>query len=251
MPADERFVFRRYRPGDESSIVDLFTRSFGGERTLEHWRWKYADNPFGNAHVGLAVEGDRVVAQYGGYAVPFWYDRRDLEAHHIADIMSDPAVRHIGRGPTSIFARTAAQFYGDFCENRIAFNYGFSTATSRAFGNRFLGVHTVEPVPYRRRTNVDRISRLQRWLSGYRLEIVREVGQEFDELFRSVAPSYRFLVRRDAAYIRWRYLTLHEQGYFVIAIRRRERLVGWSAFRIREDKLVWGDALFSDAAAVE
>lgn len=253
MPADDRFVFRSYAAGDEASILDLFTRSFGAARSIDHWRWKYQNNPFGNERIGLAVDESRVVAQYAGYAVPFWLEGRALTAHHIADIMSDRAVRHVGRGPTSVFARAAQRFYADFCVDKIAFNYGFSTATSRAFGNRFLGVETVEPVTFRARDNVPRGSRLRRWLSGYRLQLVGDAGAEYNEFFQRVAPAYRFLVRRDASYVRWRYLQFHEPGYFVVAIRKRGRLVGWSAFRIRDETLIWGDALFdpADPAAVE
>lgn len=244
MRADERFVFRPYAPGDETSILDLFARSFGVQRTLDHWLWKYRDNPYGNARIGLAAEGARIVAQYGGYVVPFWCEGRDLRAHHIADIMSDLSVRHVGRGPTSVFARTAKRFYELFCDDQIAFNYGVSAATSRAFGNRFLGVQTVEPVMYRVRRNVKRISRLRRWFAGYHLELVREAGAGYDDFFRRVAPAYHFLVLRDATYIRWRYLQYTAPGYFVVAIRKRGRLVGWSAFRVEGDKLLWGDALF-------
>lgn len=253
MLADERFEFRPYAHGDERAILDLFTRCFGALRTEGHFAWKYRDNPYGNEHVGLAWHDGRVVAQYGGYLVPFWCEGSDLLAHHIADIMSDPLVRHVGRGPTSVFARTAAHFYERFCQGRIAFNYGFSTATSRAFGTRFLGVQTVEPVAYRVRDNVPRLSRLRRWMGGYRLELVRDAGPEYDDFFHRVAPSYAFLVRRDATYIRWRYLQFAEPGYFVVAIRKWGRLVGWSAFRVRENTLMWGDALFdrSDPAAAE
>ncbi|HJT18684.1 MAG TPA: hypothetical protein VJ853_14910, partial [Thermoanaerobaculia bacterium] len=68
--------------------------------------------------------------------------------------------------------------------------------------------------------------------------------EEFDRFFARVAPEYAFLVRRDARYLRWRYVENPERGHFVIAIRKWRRLVGWSAFRMRENRLVWGDALF-------
>ena len=51
-------------------------------------------------------------------------------------------------------------------------------------------------------------------------------------------------MRRDARYLRWRHLECPDLGIFVVAIRKWRRLVGWSAFRIREKALVWGDALF-------
>ena len=247
MLADARITFRPYTPGDEPAILDLFERSFFVKRTPEHFAWKYRGNPYGNERISLAWDSDRLVAQYAAYPVRVWLDGQNLIANHIGDIMSDPSVRHVGRGPTSVFARTAADFYTRFCEGRVAFNYGFNTATSRAFSVRFTRAEAVEPVTYRSRVQVARLSRLRRWIRGYRLELVRDVNAEYDDFFERVAPSYRFLVRRDATYLRWRYFTFVEPGYFFVAIRKGSQLVGWSAFRVRGDKLVWGDALFDPA----
>jgi hypothetical protein len=90
-------------------------------------------------------------------------------------------------------------------------------------------------------------------MRGYHLELVRDPGPEFDAFFERVAPAYRFLVKRDAAYLRWRYLQAPDEQYFLIAIRKWRRLVGWSAFRLRGDRFMWGDALFdpSHEGAVE
>jgi hypothetical protein len=98
------------------------------------------------------------------------------------------------------------------------------------------------------------ISRLHRWSRGYQLELVRDAGDEFDQFFARVAPAYGFLVRRDAGYLRWRYLQAPEGDYFLVAIRKWRRMVGWSVFRVRDTRLSWGDGLFdpnhSDAAEV-
>src|SRR5882672_11075415 len=96
MPADavedqprvtERFVTRDYRPGDEGAILDLFARSFPhAPRSLEHFRWKYRENPFGNERISLTFDQDgRLVGHYSGYPVPFRADGRDLLAHQIGD----------------------------------------------------------------------------------------------------------------------------------------------------------------------
>ena len=249
MLADRRFDFRRYRPGDEEAILDLFARSFGASRTLDHWRWKYQQNPFGNEHISLAWDADCLVAQYAAYSIPFWRNGAEMFAHHIADIMTDRSVRHVGRGSSSVFARTALHFYENFCEGKVAFNYGFNTATSREFSIRFTRAEAVEPVTYRVRENVHRLSRLRRWLSGYTVEPLRDVGPEYDAFFRRVAPAYGFVVERSSTYMRWRYLQSAEPGYFVVAIRKRGRLAGWSAFRLRDETLLWGDALFDPAAS--
>jgi len=70
------------------------------------------------------------------------------------------------------------------------------------------------------------------------------VGPEWDELFARAANSYRFLVRRDARYVRWRFLDSPDVRYTLVTIRRRGVLVGWIAYRLLEDRFLWGDALF-------
>lgn len=246
MPVDDRFVTRAYQPGDETAILDLFARCFHPNRTIEHFRWKYLQNPYGSGRISLTFDVDgRLVAQYCGYAVPFVIGGRDVFAHHIGDTMTDPAVRQIGRGPSSILARTTYHFYDTFCEGKIGFNYGYNTGNIQKFCVRFLRIDCVEPVSFwQREAPVRRIPRVSRWIRGYQLELLRDAGEEIDRFFARVAPRYPFLLRRDSQYLRWRYLQCPDPGYFVIAIRKWRTLVGWSVFRIRDDRLIWGDALF-------
>jgi GNAT acetyltransferase-like protein len=246
MPVDDRFVTRAYEPGDEAAILDLFARSFHTPRTPEHFRWKYLENPFGSAHISLTFDSDRrLVGHYAGYPVPYIEGGREFLAHQIGDTMTDPSIRHIGRGPTSILGQTALHFYEHFCEGKVAFNYGFNVANIQRFSLRFLRSDRVEPVSYWSHVvPFKRIPRVSRWVRGYQLELVTDVGAEYDRLFAAAAPAYQFLVRRDARYLRWRYLQCPDSGAFLIAIRKWRRLVGWSVFRVRDNRLTWGDALF-------
>lgn len=246
----ERVFVRSFEDGDERAILEMFARAFPhAPRSLEHFDWKYRRDPFGNGHISLAFDETRLVGHYAGYCVPFVDDGAAFVAHQIGDTMTDPSIRHIGRGPTSVLGRTALHFYATFCEGQVGFNYGFNVANIQRFSLRFLRSDRVEPVTYRARDLVAkpiaRILRLERWLRGYRLELVRNPAADFDELFARVAPAYRFLVRRDASYLRWRYHDAPDAPpYFIIAIRKRGTLVGWSVFRIVGDVLRWGDALF-------
>jgi hypothetical protein len=252
---EARFTVRAYRDGDESAILDLFARCFPhAPRSLEHFRWKYRENPFGNDHISLTFDADgRLVGHYSGYLVPFRADGRDVLAHQIGDTMTDPAIRHVGRGPTSILGRTALHFYEHFCEGRIAFNYGFNVANIQRFSLRFLRSDRVDPITYRvlelPAKPLQPMNRVLRRMRGWTMELVREPGPEFDELFERAAGAFRFCVRRDAAYVRWRYFACPDVTYFVVAIRKWGRLAGWIVFRIRENRFTWGDALFDPKCA--
>lgn len=236
---------RAYAAGDEGAILELFARAFPhAPRTLEHFDWKYRRNPFGNERISLSFNDGRLVAHYAGYAVPFHAYGKDVLAHQIGDTMTDVSIRHIGRGPTSILGRTALHFYARFCEEQVAFNYGFNVGNIQKISLRFLRSDRVEPVTYRVAAPPKPVRRVSRWLRGYQLELVRQTTQEWDELFARAASDYRFLVRRDAAYVRWRYLQCPDTEYAVVAIRKWRKLVGWIVFRIRENRFTWGDALF-------
>lgn len=256
MPADDggRFLIRSYRDGDETAILDLFARSFHSQRSLQHWRWKFIDDPFGAKRISLAFESDgKLVGHYAAYPVHFTLDGESIPANQIGDTMTDAAIRHIGRGPTSILGRTALHFYSEFCEGRVGFNYGFNVANIQRFSLRFLRSDRVEPVAYRirdlRARPLRKLSRMERIARGYRFELVRDAGAEWDELFERMAPHYGFLVRRDARYVAWRYLRCPDVEYAVVAIRKWGRLVGWIVARVRENRLTIGDALIDRAYA--
>jgi hypothetical protein len=238
---------RPYRAGDEAAILDLFAKSFPhAPRSLAHFNWKFRGNPAGNERISLTFAGERLVAHYAGYPVLFDERDRELVAQQIGDTMTDPSVRHIGRGASSILGRTALHFYERFCEGQIAFNYGFNVANIQKFSLRFLRSDRVEPVTYRVRDarTIRPISRAERLLRGYRLRIVTSATSELDQFYARVRDAYRFLARRDARYIRWRYLEHPESPYVVVAIHRWHRLAGWIALRIRDNRLMIGDALF-------
>lgn len=245
---DARFTIRRYQRGDESAILDLFSRSFHETRSIEHWRWKYEQDPYGGGRISVAFDDrNALVAHYAGYPVRFRVAGSDAPAHQIGDTMTDPSIRHIGRGPTSILGRTALHFYENFCEKQVAFNFGFNVANIQKFSLRFLRSTRVEDVAYRRRDlrsdPMKRLTRLERYARGVSLELVTETSSEWDELFARVERHYGFLIRRDAGYLKWRYFSRPDVRYVVIAMRKWGRLAGWLVFRLREDRMSIGDLL--------
>ncbi len=237
------FVIRPYQDGDGAAVRRLFQDSFHVERGEDHWRWKYHENPYGNRYVSLALapEGE-LAAHYGGYPMPFWCDGRTFNALQMSDTMTGPAFRHVGRGTSSLLARTVRHFFAVHRWGPFGFFYGFNTGGIQRFCRWFIGGSRVEPVRYRVREL--RGGRPAPG-SGYRVERVWRAGAAWNRFFRRVAASYGFLARRDAAYVDWRYLRCPDDApYVVLAAYRWRRLVGWSVFRRREGRLVWGDALF-------
>lgn len=233
--------------GAEKDILELFTPSFHVQRSVEHWRWKYESNPWGRRNITVAYGPDGgLAAHYAGYPLPLVLSdgedgpRRDLLAMQIGDTMTEPRFRQVGRGPTSLLGRCIRHYYTAFCENRVAFNFGFNTGNIQKFSMLFAGAHRIEPVGFWVRPAAPPPEP-----AGYKVERVHKVGAAFDRFFDRVAPFYGLLVRRDADFLRWRYLDCPDDPPFVIlAVRRYFRLVGYAVFRRRGDRLMWADSLF-------
>lgn len=249
---NDPFSVRIYSPGDEHSILDMFNKIFGANRTLDHWYWKFRDDPYGSFRISLTFsKAGLLVAQYAGYPVPF-YSAIDLPeefiSYQIGDTMTSPSVRNIGLGRTGILARTADHFYEKFCRDEVPFIYGFNTGTHRALGMRYLGYQFIDPVNLWAgdisMLGGRRLQSLRALLSGYSVQEVSTITDEWDTFFDRVSREYRFLVRRDAKYLRWRYLDCPDKTHRIFAVRKRGRLAGWGVFARKENRLIWGDALF-------
>jgi hypothetical protein len=249
----ESFFVREYAAGDEEQILPMFRKSFHVERSLARWSWEYRENPYGTLRISEAfTEDGQLAAHYAGYPVRFQREiegRSDtLPALQVGDTMTEPAFRHVGRGPTSLLGRTVRHYYARFCESEVAFNYGFNTGNIQRFSMSFVGARRLEDLPFQVLNLAEHPlalpNRLLARLVGYRVERIAHFDARFDELFRRVSPSYRLLVERDARYLQWRYAHCPEAEYFLYAVFRRRRLVGWSVFRVKGERLIWGDALF-------
>ncbi|HEY7215239.1 MAG TPA: hypothetical protein VIC28_11450 [Thermoanaerobaculia bacterium] len=249
----DSFFVREYRQGDEERILPLFRRTFYVERSLARWGWVYRENPYGELKISEAfAEDGRLAAHYAGYPVRFHRqlggERRTLQALQVGDTMTEPALRHVGRGPISLLGRTVRHFYARFCEGQVDFNYGFNTGKIQRFSLSFVGARRLESLPFHVLDLAERplappgafLSRL----AGWRVERIRHFDERWDRFFERVSGAYRLLVQRDARYLAWRYARCPDTEYFIYAVFRRGRLAGWSVFRRKEDRLLWGDALF-------
>jgi len=243
-----------YRQGDETAILEMFQQVFQTQRTMAHWYWKFRDNPFGAHKIVQAVDENGTLAgHYSGYPVPFCAPAKQNKSFlslQIGDIMTRPGFRNAGLGKTSVLGRITDYFHHQFCMDQIPFMYGFVAGNHRKFGERFLHYRYMPGIPYHVLDLGNRKMRkpggIKQMLSGVRVTEVPHITPDFDLFFQKAARDYGMLVRRDAAYLKWRYVDCPDGGgYRIFVVKRFGKLVGWSIFKQRGTVLLWGDALFS------
>ncbi len=246
----DRFVIRSYREGDERPINDLFCRVFGQNRSMEHWYWKYRDNPYGSLFISLALSPDgAIAAHYASYPVKLLYypstggPPEESEICHVGDKMTSPDFRSVGFGRSSLLAKTVRHFRGTY--GSFAFSYGFVTHHSFRIGLLVLDYRMIEPVLYRK-MEFGRLQGVSRGgnSGGIRCEEISGTDEEWTGFFKTVAPHYGHLVRRDSEYVSWRYLRRPDKKYIIILARDESGITGWAVFSREGNKVIWGDALF-------
>ena len=250
MTTKDDIIVRAYQEGDEALILPLFREVFQTQRSLEHWQWKYRDNPFGRHKIAVAFTPEGALAgQYAGYAVPFYAsvgNMGEFVSLQIGDIMTAPQFRKSGK--KSVLNRNISYFCQKFCVDQIPFMYGFITGKHRKIGEQHLSYQTVSHVPYHvldlSQVKINHTGRIKKIVSGLSIEKVTDIGPEYDLFFEKVCKEYPLLIKRGTSYLKWRYLACPDQAYRFFAVKRFGKLIGWSVFSIREDVLIWGDALF-------
>ena len=222
----DQHVVRSYREGDETAILRLFAESFAPSRGLDHWRWKYRDNPFGTLAISCAFGPDgELVAHYAAYPVPFRRSRaggaETVLCHQVGDTMTDRRHRHVGRGRTSLLGRTARHFYARRCEGRVAFNYGFNTGNIQRFSAALR--RRAQGVGHRaleRRAGDLRLAAPRRFRPYRVTRVDRLERTSVDDFFERVAPHYGLLVERRRPYLEWRYLRCPDVDYRLYRVDR-------------------------------
>lgn len=229
-------TIRPYRDGDEHKILEAFNlvfREVCGEgfvdRTMEHWRWQYLDNPVGQ-RMSLAVAEDGTIAsQYAG--VPLRADTpwgRQTFVHCV-DSLTHPDFRQGLKRP-GLFVITGLPFSTHSREIGDAVLYGYPVRMAERIGRRFLEYHFLRVVNY----------------------LVRDIAAPFDpapdleiatgtalpagvdDLYEALRAERQCWLVRDHAYLNWRYVQIPGSGdgdYRFVEVRRGGRLAGLAVVR--------------------
>lgn len=205
----------------------LFNKVFGQERTLDHFRWKFWENPAGPPVGFLCAfrEDGRPLAMNIGQRKQVRVGGRDVEAILICESASDPEARLGGR---PYYAATSAVGVQAGREG-IPFAFGGqSTDEAIKVGRRWFGYRVIFALQvWMQRLSLkgalrSRLGRVGETLGGAADLVVRgrsrprggdgltleereDFGPEFDVLWERYRDRYEVVLRRDAATLRWRY----------------------------------------------
>ena len=240
----------RYRTEDRRVVDALYRRVFGhdaAEASRLRWDWQYLrnpNNPRGEPEIWIAREGPAIVGQYATMPVQVTVTGQQVRGSWGMDVMVAPERQRQGLG--EILFRTWDRNVG------ASLGLGLSESSYRLFNK--LRWPDVGPLPCLVKPLTRRAFRIPTWpvsvnriVSAVTLPIVKIVArtrplgaevrliQRFDDSFTqlwdSLANKFDFAVRRDAAYLNWKFVSAPHVRYVIAALRRDDRNVGYAVYR--------------------
>ena len=239
-------IVDKYRSEDRVEIDALFRRVFGNksaDASAARWDWQYRQNPnTTEPQIWIARDEGRIVGQYATMPVRLRVNGQDIDASWGMDVMVAPERQRKGLG--EVLFRTWDRHTG------ASLGMGLSTGSHQLF--RKLQWPDVGPVPCLvkplsarafARTRSPFVNGLLTMAARPLVAVLRSRGatpdvkpvREFDtrftDLWERVASTFALAVRRDAAYLNWKYLALPHIRYSILALDRGAAIDGYAVFR--------------------
>lgn len=234
---------RAYQAGDEAAIIQLFSMVFGEILTEEQWRWKYTANGGCEPLARLAFDGNnQLVGHAGAILLQGWRHGKPLPILQICDVMVQPAAR--GQlGGRNVFTRLARELLESIAERwPSAIAYGFPGLRPFRLGEYvkvYAALETAHSLQLPGLTT-------KRVPSLINTRYLAWDEQRLDSIWDKLAPRHLGLaVRRDAAYLYWRYATHPQHHYRLLGFHVCGHFLGWAVLRIREQRLLVVDILLA------
>ncbi|MBA3884820.1 MAG: GNAT family N-acetyltransferase [Acidobacteria bacterium] len=240
----------RYRPDDRRAVDSLYRRVFGNdaaEASRLRWEWQYRNNPNNpgqEPEIWVAREGPAIIGQYATMPVRLSVRNQELQGSWGMDVMVAPERQRQGLG--EVLFRTWDRNVG------ASLGLGLSDSSYRLFQK--LRWPNVGPIPCFVKPLTRRALRRPNWpqplnrlVSAVTLPFIKVIARSrplhaevrlverfddsFSALWAELEPRFEFAVRRDAAYLNWKYASAPHVRYSIAALRRDEQNRGYAVYR--------------------
>jgi GNAT superfamily N-acetyltransferase len=266
----DEVTIRVYQPGDEEQIVKLLELVFKGWphfdldcSSLDHWYWKFRDNPTGKNNIALGLVKDRLVACDHGFYTYMKIGERSRLVRQGVDAAVHPDFR--GQG---IYSKTGLLKDDLDLKNKVEMVYSFTNVKMFVENRKKKGL-PIFPSPVSRLIRVKDINRyidtrkdlnfyrknyirygvrLMSWLNTvqnvfrskldssniFQISDVDKFDDQIDAFYDKVKLEYKLITEKTHDYLNWRYRDIRGSKYIVKEAREKGEIIGYIVLSINK-----------------
>ena len=263
---NKEFTVRLYRPGDELEIVSLLQLTFGGWphldmkcSSLDHWRWKYGDNPAEPMCITVAISQNEIIGCQHSVQNRIKIGDEVFLCGIVSDLAVHPDFRRMRVHTRMTEVRT--EFKKKTGISLTYFMSGNPIVINAYSKKRPQFPHSVQNLVRIRdiSAHLKAIPEKNAWLmklgfhvvnfrndlrNAFRIPVSQSPGlsvynvSRFDdrivEFWKQVSTNYSFIVERSRDYLNWRYCDTRAGDFVVKTAEEDGRLLGYSVLKINK-----------------
>lgn len=240
-------MIRSYKEGDEQKIEALFEEVFQKQRSPKEWQWKFIENPTNQQLITVFEENEEVVGHVS--VLPHkakWFDEEITFGARSDTMVSG---RHRGK---KIYQKITEQLLDDCRQQSVGYLYGFPAPDAKRLFIRYTNADEITYVPrivlFRKPASILTkklpILKLAKPLvavgemiynKGWKLDVqtaanfqkITHCDAKFDELWETAKTLSPIMIKRDAAFLNWRYHEHPEKNYDMYGYYENNELKGY------------------------
>lgn len=260
-----KFEVQHYRLGDEHEIVQLLRLVFDGWphfdikcNPVDHWRWKYLDNPVGRIICTLAVSGGKIIGCFHSPLLAVKIGDSIYLCSQGADQAVHPDFRRMG-----IYTKTREMAQKIRMEEGVEFHFSGSivqlmidSSIRRGEfrfpheGEVFVRIHDVDEHLRKMPTGkyllnkygflalrlinriINALKSSRPLKQGLAINEIERFDERINDFWEKISMKYHFIVKRTEDYLNWRYCDPRAGAFIVKLAEEDEEILGYSVLRI-------------------
>lgn len=255
----QNWLIRKYKEGDEKQILDIFNFVFKESRKLEHWYWKFRENPAGFAPICVAEDNGKIVGYYPLTLVKMKIEGETMMGSQMVDL-----VVHLNYQRQGIFVTLGKKLLTKAGEEGIQISYGFPNEAAHP-GHLKYGCFDVGLIPkmvkilnldhiLKKHTKSEFLFKAGRIFVNLVLKIlfkskrfsdstnivVNEIpsfDSRINNFWERISADYKISIVRDQSYLNWRYVENPGRKYTIYLAENDNNILGFIILTVIEGKV--------------
>lgn len=261
----EEYLVRSYQQGDEMQLVQLLELVFSGWprfdlncTPLDHWKWKYQENPINEKIIVVAEKNGRVIGCSHGTSEKLKINDNSISAAQGTDLAVHPDFRGKGLSKKIIEYKNVLHsklnvniFYGltanlimkksSLSMGRINFPYRITDLVIINDINLFLkskqlknsSLYKYGYILANIYNNIKNLFKFQKEIdNAFDISIINDFDDRINVFWDGIKDHYDFIIERNKKYLNWRYCDPRGGNYVIKIAEDNDVILGYSVVRI-------------------